>query len=478
MNQTTTTNRFLVGLLLASVLFLIGVGLFTLKSIWSSGASPLDVSMELTLLPETTEVWAGEPVTHQIRYICASFTNGCENAVLTEQLPSALSWAQEDVQFSFNSEEIVSANYDETTGIISFTFVTTLSAATTGQISVTTMVPTATVSQTILDFQATLDWSNGSETQSSMQIKVLQHPIDEQVETPIQLPDTSGVDDIFPEATPTEMGDLPAEIEMMADQSATALIPVEDSYVDYFSPTQNFDGQPLTFEIAAPFVEDENGYCPTITKISYIKFDLSAVPFSIAQAELRLSPIDSCELANNGNNGLSTSLFTSSNDWSESEITWDNRPIPSMLLSDGVSFSNALNQPEVVEVDEASLANWLAMYQAKGEKIVTIGFISPLFMGCSPQSTTATKMMFQDTQQSSRSASCGVPAEAPHLYLASADGQLHPAISDSISPTAIQLSQTVSIASPLGAIVGIVLIGLTALTFISAGRRYQDNRNA
>lgn len=465
MNYTATSNRFsraVVGLILASVLFLIGAGLFTLHSIWKSGASAIDVVMELSLLPESTEVWAGDTTTHQIRYICATFTSGCENAVLTEQLPNTVSWAQSDVQVVVNSQEVITTTYNEATGLLTFEFTPTLAAATTGYITVTTLVPTATASATI-DFQAALDWSNGRDVQTTMQLQLLRRANEELPDAEIVLPETSGINEVLTTTSPISETSA-VELVMMGEQAPTelALVPVEDSYVDYYSPTQNFDGQPLSFEIAAPFSADDNGYCPTITKISYIKFDLSAVEFPIAQAELRLSPIDSCDLAKNSDGGLSTSLFTASNEWSESEITWENRPIPSMLLNDGVSFSNSLSQPQLATVDEASLANWLAMYQAQGEKTVTIGFISPLFMGCSAQAAPATKVAFQDRQQSSRAASCGVPAEAPHLYLASADGELHP----TISPTAVQLQQNKAETTSSLWVILLTLLGMSVITMI------------
>jgi len=106
--------------------------------------------------------------------------------------------------------------------------------------------------------------------------------------------------------------------------------PVADAYVQSDKPSQNFGSQNQLKAVT-------NG--GKILK-SYLKFDVSGVNGSVLSATLRLSVVSP---ASQGG-----SIFSTSNNWAESSITFDNAPPISGLA---LSTAGAVNKGDIVEFD-------------------------------------------------------------------------------------------------------------------------------
>ncbi len=104
-----------------------------------------DASLELTKTIEgnLTEIESGEFFTYVIQYRCVGITLDCRNVTLTDQLPPELSWAQEDVRL-FDTVHTVGANYDETTGTVTWDFIDPLPAGSTGELRLRVRFPPGT----------------------------------------------------------------------------------------------------------------------------------------------------------------------------------------------------------------------------------------------------------------------------------------------------------------------------------------------
>lgn len=110
----------------------------------------------------------------------------------------------------------------------------------------------------------------------------------------------------------------------------------------------------------------------SLGRVAYLKFDLSQIPTSIRNAKLRLY-IPSPGSPENGETNLIQALAVSSSTWTESTLTWNNRPGTGALLGSGM-ISRA---PGVLDIpiDPASLAVgglWSVALNETGDSFGTI----------------------------------------------------------------------------------------------------------
>jgi hypothetical protein len=154
-----------------------------------------------------------------------------------------------------------------------------------------------------------------------------------------------------------------------ADGASATLVAVADSTVDATQPDDNFNGQPLAFELTTRFDSANNLYCPALTRLSYVRFDLAAVDFAIAQARLILTS-QTCSAP-----ATPLQLFAADNSWTEDGVTWNNRPAMQFLFPDAAVFEEA---GRIVWTDDGSdslaqLADWLALRTGDRRAVGDVG---------------------------------------------------------------------------------------------------------
>lgn len=244
----------------------------------------------------------------------------------------------------------------------------------------------------------------------------------------------------------------------------------EDSYVDEAEPTDSHDAQLLYFELSHLFDQGLGQYCPTVTQITYFKFDLSVAPFTIDKARLNLATVGECF---NQPVGMLAQLFAADDGWNEAGLTWNNQPSAQAIFSglteiSGVGYFNWTDdgtQPD-------GLAEWLAGQQSLngGDNLATLGLITPLPLGCSVNPLPSVRAAFEDSELSGAGLGCMSETIPPTLQLATAAEELPPPLSP--TPTAVSLRQLHSTAGA-GALTGLGLgaLLLLGLTLVVVTRR-------
>jgi LruC domain-containing protein/uncharacterized repeat protein (TIGR01451 family) len=100
--------------------------------------------LQLTLTSSVSTVAAGTKFDYTIQYKCASITENCLAATVTDVLPAALSGAATDVTM-VGSAHTTAAAYTAATRTAKWTFVNPLPAGSTGQLTMTVLFPTGGV---------------------------------------------------------------------------------------------------------------------------------------------------------------------------------------------------------------------------------------------------------------------------------------------------------------------------------------------
>lgn len=158
---------------------------------------------------------------------------------------------------------------------------------------------------------------------------------------------------------------------------------VADSFIDQANPVTNFEGKPLSFQVT--LVENEQGpiavYCPQITQQLYLKFDLSQVDFSIAQAQLQLMSLQGVTEA-----ALALQLQGSADTWGESSLMWINRPTQVTPLFSTPIAIHSSGYLYWRDSGNGGLATWLESQRLVrgGDDTVTLTLSLPLNLGCWP----------------------------------------------------------------------------------------------
>ena len=100
--------------------------------------------LQLTLTSSVTTVAVGTKFDYTLQYKCASITENCVAAAVTDVLPAALSGAAGDVAL-VGSAHTTAAAYTAATRTAKWTFVNPLPAGSTGQLTMTVLFPTGAV---------------------------------------------------------------------------------------------------------------------------------------------------------------------------------------------------------------------------------------------------------------------------------------------------------------------------------------------
>ncbi len=115
-----------------------------------------------------TSVKSGTSFTYVINWANPSTTEDAHGVVLTDVLPSQLSWASSDVSFSTSSTYVTSATYNSTTGTLNWTFADPFPAGTSGQFTVTVKFSNGTTPNgTVAINTANLSQTGGATASSS-----------------------------------------------------------------------------------------------------------------------------------------------------------------------------------------------------------------------------------------------------------------------------------------------------------------------
>lgn len=123
--------------------------------------------LEITkLAPETIE--SGDVIEYIILYKCASTTENCTGAEITDVLPPELSGDAADVQV-FGNSDTTAEGYDAGSRTVTFTFVDPLPAGVTGQVSIRAKFPEGqTLDGTTATNTATFTATNGDPSSSTV----------------------------------------------------------------------------------------------------------------------------------------------------------------------------------------------------------------------------------------------------------------------------------------------------------------------
>lgn len=257
--------------------------------------------------------------------------------------------------------------------------------------------------------------------------------------------------------------------------AAIEVIAAEDSYVDSVEPTTPHDERLLGFEVSHLFDQALGEYCPTVTQITYLKFDLSGVPFAIDKARLNLATVGECA---SQPVGMLVQLFAAADGWGEDNLTWNNQPPAQAIFSGltditGVGYFNWTDdgaQPD-------GLADWLAGQQNLngGDNVATLGLITPLPLGCSADPLPRVRAVFEDNELSGPGLGCTSETIPPTLQVVEATEELPPPLHP--TPTAVNLRQfdsTAGARSLPGLAWGAAL--LSGLTLVAWRRRDKAGR--
>lgn len=224
-----------------------------------------------------------------------------------------------------------------------------------------------------------------------------------------------------------------------ASQSVVTITVQEDSYVDFYRPKMNFDRQWLIHEEQCVENIDSN------TKKILLKFDLTSVPFSIAQARLILSVIQPAP-----DSRRQLTWFNGYTDqWQASAVTWDTLPAFEAILP--ITERDQIDGNLLLEDRKGdSLAAYLASQQPinGGDGIASIGFtIDEMLMLCT--SAEVTQSIYGDLEN-------GLPIQ---LQIVGAGEQL-----PSLVPTAITMYHRPIFSLATSDLLQSLLIFLTLLT--------------
>lgn len=230
-------------------------------------------------------------------------------------------------------------------------------------------------------------------------------------------------------------GSRVAAAQSAAPQATAALAATADGFVSTDAPTATFDNQPLLFSVAAPFDVEEGAYCPLITHITYVQFDLAGVAFAIDKARLVLDA-GAC----GGEAPLALQLLATTAEWDETTLTWATQPPAEFALPEigALGLSGRYSWTDAEADGRVGLADWLAFQQSLGVARVTLALTTNLPMGCSLQPMPAVSVSFVDRAGNRPSGrGCGTDLQPPQLQLASADAQLP---DETLQPTAVALA--------------------------------------
>jgi hypothetical protein len=143
-------------------------------------------------------------------------------------------------------------------------------------------------------------------------------------------------------------------ISFASTSNTTTLKDIADSYVgDGSSRFTNYGRTPQL--LARTGAAGSN-------RITYLQFDLSSLA-SISNATLRLFGT----LSQQGNNSLAVGIFAAANTWSETKITWSNRPAPT-----GASLAQATITTAASHWYTWNLTSYLKQQKQAGHNLVTL----------------------------------------------------------------------------------------------------------
>lgn len=216
--------------------------------------------------------------------------------------------------------------------------------------------------------------------------------------------------------------------------NSAQLVVIEDSYVDSSSPDGNFNAQALAFEYSSIFDTISSAYCPAVTKISYLKFDLSNIDFAISKARLSLGQGD-CSI----DEPLPIQLFAADNDWQETNLTWNTQPRAVYGFTEIPTNQNAIYQWNDETIGDDGLADWLAYQKEQGATTVTLGMVMITMMGCGDQTIKPIGVLFNDRERttSAQRSSCANFDIIPTLQIADSNT---PLVSPELAPTAVTMT--------------------------------------
>jgi fimbrial isopeptide formation D2 family protein/uncharacterized repeat protein (TIGR01451 family) len=109
-------------------------------TVMAAAAAPT-LSLQKTISGGLTSVNTGTAFTYLLDWANPSTTENATNAVITDVLPAALSWASANVSFTTDSTYIQSASYNAASGTMTWTFKNPLPAGTSGQLTLTAQFP-------------------------------------------------------------------------------------------------------------------------------------------------------------------------------------------------------------------------------------------------------------------------------------------------------------------------------------------------
>ncbi len=261
--------------------------------------------------------------------------------------------------------------------------------------------------------------------------------------------------------------------------SISDITAAEDSYADLLNPNDSQANELLRFELAYLFDQGLGQYCPVVSKITYLKFDLSTVNFPIDKARLNLATVGDCAAQPDN---LLIQLIGAGDAWSESSLTWNNQPSAEAIFGQlvnvsGVGFFHWTDDGSSGD----DLAAWLAAQQTAqgGDGQATLGLITPVPMGCSENALPSVTAAFETSELFGQSLGCLGEAIPPTLQVADAASELPPPPAP--APTAVTLRQmtagNAALAWPPALGLGGALLGL-GLAGVSIQRARREREPA
>jgi hypothetical protein len=191
---------------------------------------------------------------------------------------------------------------------------------------------------------------------------------------------------------------------------------VQDSYTDRNAPTTNFDEGLLTVanSLGPPGEPD------VATKLAFLEFDLSSVPFEIKGATLSLAALTCGGLLPVDDVGITVYGVTNepANDWLETTLTWDTQPIsPSAQLIQLDAGSTAVGTSvryKWTDTGLGALSTWLETQRTANDSGATLVLTIE-----NSDAPGLADVFFEDSEQAGAAYGCPDSAGPPSLQVAS-----------------------------------------------------------
>ncbi len=204
-------------------------------------------------------------------------------------------------------------------------------------------------------------------------------------------------------------------------ESSGTLTPTDDAYTWVVFENTVFDEGALGLSYTG-------SPDPHISRVSYLKFDLSGIPFPIHEARLNLAVVTGCFIPDEVNVTVYGALDVyddTTTQWTENGLSWSNQPaLDPSAAAPLITMDEGVVQPEGgyyhwTDTGAGYFADWLEA-QRTGDEIATLR----LEMIPNPNILIEDEVWFDDREGTAAGLPSCISSGGPMLQIADAEGPL------------------------------------------------------